>query len=299
MARDLHDVVAAHSVGRRHPHRGHARVARHVAGPGHAADRAGRSPGGAGGDAVHDPRAARTTRPRHRPRRPRPSGRARRRRTVGRAGGRRRRLIPGAAGPPRRTRPRSASCRSRSPTPPGTPPAHPSRSPSADGSGVEVVVTNPARDGLPCRPSEHRDRAAHHARAGRGPRRDARRRALPTAGGSCGPRSRGSPHDRRRPGARRRRPWRDPRRAAPPCSTAPTGSPWSGRPPTEPPPSRTPEPCGPTSCSWTSGCPARTASRPPAPSSPRGLADVLALTTFDLDEYASAACWPPAPSASC
>ncbi len=43
----------------------------------------------------------------------------------------------------------------------------------------------------------------------------------------------------------------------------------------------------PTSSSWTSGCPAWTASRPPAASSP-GRAQsvrVLVLTTFDVDEY--------------
>ena len=45
-----------------------------------------------------------------------------------------------------------------------------------------------------------------------------------------------------------------------------------------------------TSCSWTCGCPASTASWPPASSRPAPDAPaVIVLTTFDLDEYAFAA----------
>ena len=69
------------------------------------------------------------------------------------------------------------------------------------------------------------------------------------------PGRRPSPHpDGLPPGARRRRPI----------------SRWSARPPTGQPPSPCAPRCGPTSCSWTSGCPAMTASRRPATSWPPG-----------------------------
>ena len=73
-----------------------------------------------------------------------------------------------------------------------------------------------------------------------------------------------------------------------PCSTPRTTSRWSARPATatRPWPSRSHS--GPTSCSWTSACPASTAWRRRAGSSPsRQLAEVkvVVLTTFEVDEY--------------